>query len=306
VSSEWDPVNGEFGAVPFVVGTLLTSFLAIAFSVPFSLAIALFLGEYFRESGAPDVWTRARIAHQKKVSYLIDLGVFFVLLVLFGASWPLALLGAEIVGWSIRLIGFSAILRSTIELMAGVPSVIFGFWGLYFLVPLVREFQMWLNEVLEPIGVSVLPYGVGVFATSIILAIMIIPYSASVAREVISMVPTSLKEAAYSLGSTRLEVIGRVVLPYARSGIFVGVLLSLGRALGETMAVTMVIGNMNAIPTDIFSPGNTMASIIANEFTEATGEVYLSALLEIGLLLFVVSTIINIVGKLVLNRLSHH
>ncbi|MBD3239082.1 MAG: phosphate ABC transporter permease subunit PstC, partial [Chitinivibrionales bacterium] len=222
------------------------------FSVPFSLAIALFLGEYFRRGP------------------------------------------------------FSATLRSTIELMAGIPSVIFGFWGLYFLVPLIREFEMWLNEVLEPIGVSVLPYGVGILAASIILAIMIIPYSASVAREVISMVPTSLKEAAYSLGSTRLEVIGRIVLPYARSGIFAGVLLSLGRALGETMAVTMVIGNRNAVPTDIFSPGNTMASIIANEFTEATGEVYLSALLEIGLLLFVVSTIINIVGKLVLNRLSHN
>lgn len=241
VSQEWDPVNGQFGALPFVVGTLITSFLAVVLSVPFSLAIALGLGEFFRRGLLP------------------------------------------------------AILRSMIELMAGIPSVIYGFWAMFFLVPLVRNVEMVLNLP---------PYGVGVLTASIILAIMVIPYSASVAREVIAMVPTSLKEAACSLGATRFEAVIGVVLPYARSGILAGVMLSLGRALGETMAVTMVIGNMNVIPANLFSPGNTMASIIANEFTEATGAIYLSALLEIGLLLFIVSTIINSIGKVVIDRIG--
>ena len=252
VSSEWDPVRGEFGALPFLVGTLLTSLLAIAFSVPFAISIALLLGEYFPRGA------------------------------------------------------FAGLLRSMMELMAGIPSVIYGFWGLFFLVPLVREFEVWLSEMGEGIGFFVAPYGVGILSASLILAIMVIPYSASVAREVIAMVPKSLKEAAYSLGSTRLEVIWKIVLPYARSGIVAGVLLSLGRALGETMAVTMVIGNMNALPENIFSPGNTMASIIANEFTEATDELYLSALLEIGLLLFIVSTVMNVLGKMVIGRLSRN
>ena len=126
---------------------------------------------------------------------------------------------------------------------------------------------------------------------------MIIPYSASLGREVINLVPNDLKEAALSLGATRFEVIRKVILPYARSGIFAGILLSLGRALGETMAVTMLIGNSNFLPTSIFSPANTMASVIANEFTEATGAVYLSSLIELALLLFVVTTIINIIRQ---------
>jgi phosphate transport system permease protein len=238
-ATDWDPVNQHYGALPFIAGTLLTSVLAIIISVPFSLAIALFLGEYFRRGP------------------------------------------------------FSSFLQSTIELMAGIPSVIYGFWSIFFLVPIVRSLEM---------SLGVPPYGVGILCAAIILAIMIIPYSASVAREVITMVPTPLKGAAYSLGATRFEVISGVVLPYARSGIFAGILLSLGRALGETMAVTMVIGNMNALPTSIFSPGNTMASIIANEFNEATEAVHLSALLQIGLLLFVVSVIINLIGKIVIHR----
>ncbi len=243
VGTEWNPVTGEFGALPFVVGTLITSFLALAICIPFALSIALFLGEYFR---------RGRV---------------------------------------------SSVLRSMIELMAGIPSVIYGFWGLYFLVPIIREVEM---------AIDVPPYGVGILTASIILAIMIIPYAASVSREVITMVPTPLKEAAYSLGSTRFEVIRGVIFPYARSGIVAGILLSLGRALGETMAVTMVIGNRNSLPTGIFSPANTMASIIANEFTEATEAVYLSALMEIGLLLFIISTFISIAGKLIINKFSKH
>jgi phosphate transport system permease protein len=237
----WDPVTGDFGALPFLAGTLLTSFLALAISLVFSLAIAITLGEYFR-TGA-----------------------------------------------------LSSFIKSMVELLAGIPSVIYGFWALSFLVPAVRFAQIALGAP---------PYGVGILTASIILAIMIIPYSASIGREVISLVPSDLKEAGLSLGATRFEVIRKIVLPHARSGIVAGVLLSLGRALGETMAVTMVIGNSNMLPTSILAPGNTMASIIANEFTEATGALYLSSLIEIALVLFVVTAIINIVGKLVIMKMS--
>lgn len=237
----WDPVTCELGALPFVVGTLLTSFLALAISIPFSLAISIYLGEYFREGPV------------------------------------------------------SSFLKSAVDLLAGIPSVIYGFWGLFVLVPVVRSLQMKLG---------VPPYGVGIFTASVVLAVMIIPYSASLGREVIQLVPADQKEAALSLGATRFEVIRRVILPYARSGILAGVLLALGRALGETMAVTMVIGNSNFMPRGVFSPANTMASVIANEFAEATESVYLSALVEIGLLLFIVSVVISIVGRHVIKRTS--
>jgi phosphate transport system permease protein len=241
VGRVWDPVSGVFGALPFLVGTLVTSFMALLISLVFSLAISVFLGEYFRS------------------------------------------------GW------MSSFIKGGVELLAGIPSVIYGFWGLAFLVPVVRAVEMKLGFP---------PYGVGILTASLILSIMIIPYSASLGREVISLVPSDLKEAALSLGATRFEVIRKVVLPYARSGILAGVLLSLGRALGETMAVTMVIGNANLLPRNIFAPGNTMASIIANEFTEATGKVYLASLVEIALVLFVVTAIINIAGRIVITRLS--
>lgn len=237
----WDPVTGEFGALPFLAGTLLTSLLALLISLAFSLAVSLYLGEYFR------------------------------------------------VGIT------SSFVKGVVELLAGIPSVIYGFWGLAFLVPAVRLIEMRLG---------VAPYGVGILTASIILAIMITPYSASLAREVISLVPNDLKEAALSLGATRYEVVRKVILPYARSGIVAGVLLSLGRALGETMAVTMVIGNSNMLPKSIFAPANTMASIIANEFTEATGKVYLASLVEIALVLFVVTAIINIIGRIVITKMS--
>jgi phosphate transport system permease protein len=237
----WDPVTGDFGALPFLVGGLLTSILALLISLPFSLAISIFLGEYFRKGTV------------------------------------------------------SSLLRSTIELLAGIPSVIYGFWGLLVLVPIIRAFE---------IKLGITPYGVGILTASVILAVMIIPYSALLGREVINLVPGELKEAAYSLGATRFEVIRKVVVPYARSGIFAGILLAFGRALGETMAVTMVIGNSNFLPRSLFSPSNTMASVIANEFTEATEELYLSSLIEIGLLLFVVTTVVSIIGKQVIKKLS--
>jgi phosphate transport system permease protein len=233
----WDPVSQQFGALPFLVGTLITSFLALLISTFFSIPISIFLGYYYREGKA------------------------------------------------------SSFVKTVIELLAGIPSVIYGFWGLFFFVPIIRLIET---------ALGVAPYGVGILASSLILAIMIIPYSASLGREVINLVPNDLKEAALSLGATRFEVIRKVILPYARSGIFAGILLSLGRALGETMAVTMLIGNSNFLPTSIFSPANTMASVIANEFTEATGAVYLSSLIELALLLFVVTTIINIIGKIII------
>ncbi len=237
----WDPVFKEYGSLVFLVGTLLTSFLALAISLPFSLAIAIFLGEYFRE------------------------GIV------------------------------SSFLKSAVELLAGIPSVIFGMWGLFVLVPLVRQVEMQFG---------VIPYGIGILTASLILAVMIIPYSASISSDVVNLVPADLKEAALSLGATRYEMIKKVVLPSARSGIFAGVLLSLGRAIGETMAVTMVIGNANILPTSIFSPANTMASIIANEFAEATDAVYVSCLIEVGLLLMMVTLVISLIGRYIMHRMK--
>ena len=238
----WDPVREIFGAYPFLIGTLFTSFLALIISIPFSFSVAIFLGEYYPK------------------------------------------------GW------FSDALKNVIELIAAIPSVIYGFWGLFVLVPLVRSFEAKIGA--EPIGL-------GILSSSLILSIMIIPYAASLGREMIRMVPSSLKEAAYAVGATRWEVIRSVILPYSKSGLFAGVLLSLGRALGETMAVTMVIGNTSIIPKNIFSLGNTMASVIANEFTEAANPVYLSALIELGLVLFLVTVVINMVGKRIIQRFAN-
>src|ERR1700743_448915 len=241
-SKVWDPVQDVYGAWPFLLGTLLSSFLALIISIPFSLAVAVFLGEYHPKGWLPDF------------------------------------------------------LKNTVELIAAVPSVIYGFWGLAVLVPIVRNLE-------SHIGVE--PVGVGIFRSYFILAIMIIPYAASLGRSMIQMVPSHLKEAAYGLGATRWEVIRSVVLPYTKSGLFAGILLSLGRALGETMAVTMVIGNTSLIPKNIFSPGNTMASVIANEFTEADKPVYLSALIELGLVLFLVTVVINMIGKRIIDRFTN-
>jgi phosphate transport system permease protein len=207
----------------------------------------------------------------------------------------LSLALAILMGEYFRTGAFSAVMRTAVELLAGIPSVVYGFIGLFFFVPVVRALET---------ALGLPPFGVGMLTTSLLLAFMILPYSASIGREIISLVPSDLKEAALSLGATPSETIWKITLPYATSGIMGGVLLSLGRALGETMAVTMVIGNANVLTFDVFAPGNTMASVIANEFSEATTNVYLSSLIEIGLLLFVVSTMINIAGKIVVNRMA--
>src|SRR5476651_2058671 len=243
----WDPVQNIYGAYPFLLGTLLTSFIALTISIPFSYSIAIYLGEYNPK------------------------------------------------GW------LSNLLKNTIELIAAVPSIIYGFWALFVLVPVVRGFE-------TKIGVA--PYGVGVFSASLVLAVMIIPYAAALGTSLIRMVPSPLKEGAYALGATRFEVIRSVILPYTRSGLFAGILLSLGRALGETMAVTVLIGNTSAIADkfkDIFfGPGNTMASVIANEFAEADHSLYLSALIELGLVLFFVTVIINLIGKRIITKFTNN
>ncbi|MBC7194386.1 MAG: phosphate ABC transporter permease subunit PstC [Caldisericia bacterium] len=241
ISKEWDPVNNQFGAIPFIVGTLLTSVVSLLITIPFSLSISIYLSEYLKNKT------------------------------------------------------LSKILQTLIELIAGIPSVVIGLWGLFILSPFIRNIQ-------QRFGIQ--PIGVGIFTASLILSIMIIPYSASIGKEVLSLVPNEVKEGAISLGATDFEVIKGVLLPFSFKGIFGGFILSFGRAFGETMAVTMVIGNANRIPKSIFSPGQTMASLIANEFTEATSVLHLSSLIEIGLILFVISMLINILGRLIIKRVS--
>lgn len=239
--SNWDPVQDDYGALPFFIGTLITSFIALIISLPLSLSIAVLLGEFHRAGK------------------------------------------------------ISSFFKSMVDLIAAVPSVIYGFWGLMILVPVIADIEM-------KIGIA--PYGVGIMTASIILAVMIIPNTASLAREVIELVPTDLKEGAYALGATRYEVITKVVIPFARSGVFAGILLSLGRALGETMAVTMVIGNANELPKSIFAPANTMASVIANEFAEAGGDIHYAALIGVGITLFILTTAINMLGRYIIKKLS--
>lgn len=231
-SSNWDSVNNDFGALPFITGTLITSLLALFFCIPFSLSIALFNGEYFKKT---------------KIATVVS---------------------------------------SIVDLLAGIPSIVFGLWGFYVLRPILID-----------MGFSA--QGFGVLLASIVLAIMIIPYASSLSTEFISMVPSELKEAAYSLGATKMEVIKTVSLPVSMSGIFAAYILALGRALGETMAVTMLIGNTNNIPTHLSDTGNTMASIIANQFGEADG-LKLSSLMAIGLLLFLITATINFIAKYIL------
>ncbi len=238
ISSEWNPTEGreEYGALAFIAGTLMTSFIAIIICFPLAFSTSLFIGEYY--SGT-------RIA---------------------------------------RIVG------TLVDMLAGIPSIVYGLWGFYVLRPLIVD--LGLNA-----------QGFGIFTAGVVLAIMIIPYATSISTEIIKMVSSDLKEAAYSLGATRREVILSVIIPNARSGIFTSFVLAFGRALGETMAVTMLIGNANIIPDSIFGAGNTMASVIANQFGEADG-LKLSALITIGLLLFVITGIINGIGKLIIKKFN--
>jgi len=241
----WDPVAGDFGALPFIYGTLVSSLLALVIAIPLSVGVAVFTTE----------------------------------------MCPKPLRGT---------ISFLT------ELLAAIPSVVFGLWAIFVLAPLLREHvQPWLAKYFGWTSLfSGPPFGIGMLAAGIILAIMIVPIIASITREVLTAVPQQQREAVLALGATRWEMIRVGVLRNARTGIVGAIILGLGRALGETMAVTMVIGNTPQIARSLFAPGYTMASVIANEFTEATGDLYLSALIEIGLGLFLVTIVVNILAGL--------
>jgi phosphate transport system permease protein len=243
----WDPIKEQFGALPFLYGTLVSSIIALLIAVPVGLGVAIFLSEL-----AP-----------RKVSD------------------PVAFL---------------------VELLAAIPSVIYGLVGIFVLVP-------WIRNSLEPALSGTLgflplfrgaPYGVGMLTAGLVLAMMVVPFIVSVSREILMAVPLSQREAILSLGATQWEMVRIAVLPYARSGIMGSIFLALARALGETMAVTMVIGNRPEIKLSLFEPGYTMAAVIANEFTEATSDMYLQALIEVGLVLFAVTILVNALARLLI------
>jgi phosphate transport system permease protein len=245
----WDPVAGQFGAFPFIWGTLYTSLLALVLAAPVSIGIALFLSDIC------PAWLRT----------------------------PLMFLT---------------------ELLAAIPSIVYGLWGIFVLVPLVRNLQTSLPDWLRATPLfSGPPVGVSVLAAALVLAVMVIPYISSVAREVLMAVPSSQREAAFALGATRWEAT-RVALHYARSGIVGAIMLGFGRALGETMAVTMVIGNTPKATWSLFSPQYTMAAVIANEFVEAVEDLHLHALVEIGLVLFTITLIVNLASRLLIWRMT--
>ena len=244
-TSTWDPVAGEFGALPFIWGTLYSSVLALVIATPIALGIAIFISEL----------CPARL------------------------RTPLVFLT---------------------ELLAAIPSIVYGLWGIFVLVPAVRVFQTSLPESLRALPFfSGPPLGVGMLSAALILAIMVVPFTSSVAREVLKAVPDAQREGAYALGATRFEAI-RAAMYFARTGIVGAVMLGFGRALGETMAVTMVIGNNPQVSASLFAPQYTMAAVIANEFTEAADELYLNALIEIGLVLFAITLIVNGLSRLLI------
>src|SRR5436190_15705748 len=239
----WDPIAGEFGARPFIWGTLYSAVLALLIAAPIALGIAIFISEL-----SP--------------------------------------------GWARRPLVFLT------ELLAAIPSIVYGLWGIFVLVPFVRQLEAatpaWMRAL--PLF-SGPPLGLGMLSAALLLAIMIIPFSSSVAREVLRAVPQAQREGAYALGATRWEAI-RMALFYARTGIVGSIMPGFGRALGETMAVTMVIGNTPQVSTSLYAPQYTMAALIANEFAEASDSLHLNALIEIGLVLFVITLIVNVISRL--------
>jgi phosphate transport system permease protein len=255
VSQRWNPVTENFGALPAIYGTIVTSFVAMLIAVPVGLMIAFFLTELCPQ-------------------------------------------------WLRRPIG------TAIELLAGIPSIIYGIWGLFIFAPFLQAtLQPFLINTLGNVpGIGSLfagpPYGIGVLTSGLILAIMVLPFVTAITRDVFEAVPAVLKEAAYGLGCTRWEVVRNVVLPYTRVGVIGGIMLGLGRALGETMAVTFVIGNAHRISASVLAPGTTISATIANEFTEAVGDLYTSALIELGLILFVITFIVLAIARYMLLRIE--
>jgi phosphate transport system permease protein len=244
-TSTWDPIAGEFGALPFIWGTLYSSILALLIATPIALGIAVFISELSPRQ----------------------------------LKQPLVFLT---------------------ELLAAIPSIVYGLWGIFVLVPAVRSLETSLPRwLLATPFFSGPPLGVGMLSAALILAIMVIPFTSSVAREVLKSVPLAQREGAYALGATRFEAI-RAALFYARTGIIGSVMLGFGRALGETMAVTMVIGNNPQVSLSLMAPQYTMSAVIANEFTEAADQLYLSALVEIGLVLFIITLVVNALSRLLI------
>ena len=245
----WDPVAGQFGARPFIWGTLYSSILALIISTPIALGIAIFISELC------PAWLK----------------------------WPLVFLT---------------------ELLAAIPSIVYGLWGIFVLVPAVRQLQVATPEWLRSVPLfSGPPLGVGMLSAALILAIMVIPFSSSVAREVLKAVPQSQREGAYALGATRWEAT-KVAVHYARTGIMGAIMLGFGRALGETMAVIMVIGNSPQAMWSLFAPQYTMAAVIANEFAEAADSLHLAALIEVGLVLFIITLVVNIASRLLIYSMT--
>ncbi len=253
-SAQWNPVTAQFGGLVPIVGTLVTSVIAMLIGVPVSFGIAVFLTEL-----AP-VWLR-------------------------------------------RPLG------TAIELLAAIPSIIYGMWGLFVFAPVFAEtVQPWLKGTLGGLPwIGLLfkgpPMGIGILTAGLILAVMVIPFIAAVMRDVFEVVPSTLKESAHALGATTWEVVWHVVLPYTKAGVLAGIMLGLGRALGETMAVTFVIGNAHNLHTSLFMPGNSIASTLANEFTEAVGPLYTSSLMYLGLLLFLITFVVLVISRLLLARM---
>jgi phosphate transport system permease protein len=246
-STQWDPVAGKFGALPYVYGTSVSSAIAMVLAVPLGIGAAIFLAE----------------------------------------------LAPRRVGDAVAFV---------VELLASIPSIVYGIWGLFVLAPFLRSaVEPWLIGHLGFLPFfQGFPFGIGMLNAGIVLAVMVLPTVVSISREILLATPRTLREAALALGSTRAEAIA-VVVDAARPGILGAVILALGRALGETMAVTMVIGNTNRISASLLAPGATMASVIANEFTEATGELYLSALVEIALVLFVLTLLVNAMARVLVH-----
>ncbi|MGM0445055.1 MAG: phosphate ABC transporter permease subunit PstC [Bacillota bacterium] len=246
-SEEWNPVTDNFGALPFIYGSLVTSMISLIIAIPLGVGSAVFLTEI-----AP-----------KKISQ------------------PLSFV---------------------IELLAAVPSVIYGFWAIFVLTPIIRDYiQPFLNKHLGFLEFFQGPMlGVGILAAGIILAIMILPIITSITKDVLEAVPKEQRQAMLAMGATRWETIWHIVIPYGKAGIIGAVILAFGRAIGETMAVTMVIGNVNRITYSFFAMGNTMSSVIANEFSEAVSSLHLGSLVGLGLVLFAITLILNIVARLLI------
>jgi phosphate transport system permease protein len=253
-SSQWNPVTQTFGAFPFIVGTLVSSAIAMILAVPLSFGIAVFIAEI-----APH-WIRRPIA-------------------------------------------------GAIELLAAIPSIVYGLWGLVVFAPVFARIEPWISQYFGAIpGIGLLfqgpPIGIGMLTAGIVLAIMVLPYISSIMRDVFLAVPSSLRESAYAMGCTTWEVAWNIILPYTRSAVIGGIFLGLGRALGETMAVTFVIGNSNMVSPSLLMPSATIPSVLANEFTEATTKLYVSSLIYLGLVLIAVTLVVRFLAVLLIRRLG--